>query len=93
MRRALHTVHGFAASACVGLLLPFAVAGEAAADPVTVTNGVQFTDSAGNVLHGHGGGMIKVGATSSSGCAVHIDRESRQRNPFYARPQPNGAPG
>ncbi|WP_433444815.1 RICIN domain-containing protein [Nonomuraea sp. CA-141351] len=61
MRRALHTVLGLAAAACVGLLQPFPVAGEADATPVTVTNGVQFTDSAGDVLHGHDGGMIKVG--------------------------------
>jgi hypothetical protein len=34
----------------------------AAAAPVTVTNGVQLTDTSGTLLHAHGGGMIKVGA-------------------------------
>ncbi|MDI1465348.1 RICIN domain-containing protein [Catellatospora sp. KI3] len=33
----------------------------ATAAPVTVTNGTQFTDTAGSVLHAHGGGMLKVG--------------------------------
>jgi hypothetical protein len=32
----------------------------ASAAPVTVTNGTQFTDTSGNVVHAHGGGMIKV---------------------------------
>jgi hypothetical protein len=50
-----------ATAACAALLLPFAVPGDAEAAAVTVTNGVQSTDSAGNVLHAHGGGMIKVG--------------------------------
>ncbi|GAA2828903.1 hypothetical protein HD593_008170 [Nonomuraea rubra] len=31
------------------------------AAPVTVTNGTQFRDTAGNVLHAHGGGVLKVG--------------------------------
>jgi len=34
----------------------------AQAAPVTVTNGTQFTDTAGNVLHAHGGGVLKVGS-------------------------------
>ncbi|WP_438041324.1 RICIN domain-containing protein [Sorangium sp. So ce128] len=51
-----------AVAACVGLLLTLlAAGGEAVAAPVTVTNGVQFTDTAGNVVRGHDGGMIKVG--------------------------------
>ncbi|MFD0591455.1 family 43 glycosylhydrolase [Catellatospora coxensis] len=32
------------------------------AAPVTVTNGTQFTDTSGNVVHAHGGGVLKVGA-------------------------------
>ncbi|WP_410642940.1 RICIN domain-containing protein [Amycolatopsis sp. lyj-346] len=32
------------------------------AAPVTVTNGSQFTDPAGALVHAHGGGMLKVGA-------------------------------
>ena len=34
----------------------------AQAAPVTVTNGSQFTDPAGALVHAHGGGMLKVGA-------------------------------
>jgi hypothetical protein len=52
-----------AVAACVGLLFLLKAAGrEAVAAPVTVTNGVQFTDPAGNVVRGHDGGMIKVGS-------------------------------
>ncbi|QRK09685.1 RICIN domain-containing protein [Archangium violaceum] len=42
-------------------MILLAAGGEAVAAPVTVTNGVQFTDTAGNVVRGHDGGMIKVG--------------------------------
>jgi hypothetical protein len=35
----------------------------AQADPVTITNDTQFRDTSGNVIHAHGGGMIKVGST------------------------------
>ncbi len=34
----------------------------AQAAQVTITNGTQFTDTSGNVVHAHGGGVIKVGA-------------------------------
>ena len=34
----------------------------ALAAPVTVTSGSQFTDTAGDLVHAHGGGMLKVGA-------------------------------
>ncbi|MEU8350138.1 RICIN domain-containing protein [Streptomyces sp. NPDC048845] len=62
MRRALHIIIGLAVAACVGLLPAHPAAGEpGAAAPATVTNGVRFTDSAGRVLHGHGGGVIKTG--------------------------------
>lgn len=33
----------------------------AQAAPVTITNGTQFTDTSGGVVHAHGGGVIKVG--------------------------------
>jgi hypothetical protein len=36
--------------------------GVAHAAPVTVTNGVQFTDTSGNVVHAHGGGILKEGS-------------------------------
>jgi hypothetical protein len=48
--------------ASLTLLAPFAFAGSAQAATVTVTNGVPFTDTSGNLLHAHGGGMIKVGS-------------------------------
>ncbi|MGC4806157.1 RICIN domain-containing protein [Micromonospora sp. DT233] len=37
------------------------VARPAQAAPVGITNGTQFTDTAGNPLHAHGGGVLKVG--------------------------------
>ncbi|WP_406675003.1 RICIN domain-containing protein [Nonomuraea sp. N2-4H] len=33
----------------------------AQAAPLTITNGTQFRDTAGNVLHAHGGGVLKAG--------------------------------
>lgn len=33
---------------------------QASAAPLSVTNGVQFKDTSGNVVHAHGGGMIKA---------------------------------
>lgn len=35
---------------------------EASAATVTVQNGIQFKDTNGNVIHAHGGGVIKVGS-------------------------------
>lgn len=37
-------------------------AAPAVAAPVTVTNGTQFRDTANNVVHAHGGGVLKVGS-------------------------------
>ncbi|WP_199617503.1 RICIN domain-containing protein [Paenibacillus alkalitolerans] len=45
-----------AAALCFGLI------GVVHAAPVTITNGTQFSDTAGNVAHAHGGGMIKAGS-------------------------------
>ncbi|MEV0902382.1 hypothetical protein [Actinoplanes sp. NPDC049802] len=47
------------AALVTALLMPPA---PAQAAPVTITNGVQFTDTAGAGVHAHGGGMIKVGS-------------------------------
>ncbi|MIP45609.1 beta-xylosidase, partial [Salmonella enterica] len=33
---------------------------QTSAAPLSVTNGVQFKDTSGNVIHAHGGGMIKA---------------------------------
>lgn len=34
----------------------------AASTPVTITNGTQFKDTSGNIIHAHGGGLIKYGS-------------------------------
>ncbi len=47
------------ASSLVNFALP---ASEVSAAPVTIVNGTQFRDTAGNVVHAHGGGVIKVGS-------------------------------
>ncbi|MBX9426887.1 hypothetical protein K4902_31685 [Streptomyces lateritius] len=44
-------------------LLPLlGTVGTAHAASVTVTNATQFADPAGNPVHAHGGGVLKVGA-------------------------------
>ena len=47
---------------CLALLGALATAGPAQAAPQTITNGTQFTDTSGNPVHAHGGGVIKVGS-------------------------------
>ncbi|MGW4215297.1 family 43 glycosylhydrolase [Lentzea sp. NPDC004789] len=49
---------GVALLVCALLTVPLS----ALAAPVTATNGTQFTDTSGKVVHAHGGGMIKVGS-------------------------------
>jgi hypothetical protein len=49
-----------AALAVVLLLVVLPAPAQAA--PVTITNGVQFTDTAGAGVHAHGGGVLKVGS-------------------------------
>lgn len=48
-------------AALLGLMAPFLVATPASAEPVTVPNGVPFTDTDGNSLHAHGGGVLQEG--------------------------------
>lgn len=48
-------------AAGAAVLVSGALAGTASAAPVTITNGTQFTDTAGSVLHAHGGGVIAAG--------------------------------
>ncbi|MGW3349478.1 RICIN domain-containing protein [Nonomuraea rubra] len=48
-------------AALVLTLLP-GLPARAAAAPVTVPIGAQFTDTSGNLLHAHGGGVVKVGS-------------------------------
>jgi hypothetical protein len=45
----------------LAVLSALTFAGPATAAPVTVTNGTQFTDTSGNGVHAHGGGVIRVG--------------------------------
>ena len=50
--------------AALALIAGAALAGPAApaqAAPVTIVNGTQFTDTAGNGVHAHGGGVLQVG--------------------------------
>ncbi|MCL6731074.1 RICIN domain-containing protein [Streptomyces neyagawaensis] len=47
---------------CLALAGGLATAGPAQAAPQTIPNGVQFTDSGGNPVHAHGGGVLKVGS-------------------------------
>ncbi|WP_327342960.1 RICIN domain-containing protein [Streptomyces europaeiscabiei] len=47
---------------CLALAGALVTAGPAQAAAQTVTNATQFTDSGGNALHAHGGGVIKVGS-------------------------------
>ncbi|MCX4765760.1 RICIN domain-containing protein [Streptomyces sp. NBC_01275] len=58
MRRAYATLLAL----CLALIGAFVTAGPAGAAAQTVPNGVQFTDTSGNVVHAHGGGVIKVGS-------------------------------
>jgi hypothetical protein len=51
-----------AAIASAAAVLALATAPGAEAASVTVTNRTQFRDTAGNVVHAHGGGIIKVGS-------------------------------
>ncbi|MFD1658788.1 RICIN domain-containing protein [Streptomyces caeni] len=47
---------------CCALAGALVTAGPARAAALTVTNGTQFTDTSGAVVHAHGGGVIKVGS-------------------------------
>ncbi|WP_129312392.1 RICIN domain-containing protein [Streptomyces sp. L2] len=57
----LRTPRRSAVAICLGLLLPLLAGAHAKATPVAITNGTQFTDTAGKVVRGHDGGVIKVG--------------------------------
>ncbi|OQD53723.1 beta-xylosidase [Streptomyces phaeoluteigriseus] len=46
---------------CLALTGALATAGPARAAPQTIANGTQFTDTSGNPVHAHGGGVLKVG--------------------------------
>ncbi|MEU9664015.1 RICIN domain-containing protein [Streptomyces bobili] len=46
---------------CLAVTGALATAGPAQAAPQTIANGTQFTDTSGNPVHAHGGGVLKVG--------------------------------
>ncbi|MFE2015184.1 RICIN domain-containing protein [Streptomyces sp. NPDC059491] len=52
---------GTAAFLCALLLSLVSAVGTAHAAPATIENGTRFADPAGNPVHAHGGGVIKVG--------------------------------
>ncbi|MGW0820205.1 family 43 glycosylhydrolase [Streptomyces sp. NPDC002845] len=58
MRRAYATLLAL----CLALAAALVTAGPAQAAPQTVVTGTQFTDTSGNPVHAHGGGVIKVGS-------------------------------
>ncbi|MEU8763257.1 RICIN domain-containing protein [Streptomyces sp. NPDC048659] len=62
MRRTTSGTAAVLTALCAVLLSLLGAAGTAHAAPVTVTNAAQFTDPAGNPVHAHGGGVVKVGA-------------------------------
>ncbi|MEU2912552.1 RICIN domain-containing protein [Streptomyces massasporeus] len=58
MRRA----HAALLALCLALFGALATAGPAQAAPQKITNGTRFTDTSGNPVHAHGGGVLKVGS-------------------------------
>ncbi|MET8975117.1 RICIN domain-containing protein [Streptomyces sp. NPDC004539] len=58
----MRRVYAILIALCTALAGALVVAGPAQAAPQTLPNGVQFTDTSGNVVHAHGGGVIKVGS-------------------------------
>ncbi|MFJ4691394.1 RICIN domain-containing protein [Streptomyces sp. NPDC088766] len=46
---------------CLALTGALATAGPAQAAPQTIANGTRFSDTSGNPVHAHGGGVLKVG--------------------------------
>ncbi|MEV6356306.1 RICIN domain-containing protein [Streptomyces hydrogenans] len=62
MRRTTSRTATVLTALCAVLLSLLGAAGTAHAAAVTVTNATRFTDPAGNPVHAHGGGVLKVGA-------------------------------
>ncbi len=56
--------HAVLLALCLAVAGALATAGPAQAAPRTITNGTQFTDTSGNPVHAHGGGIIRVGTYS-----------------------------
>ncbi|RZU23894.1 RICIN domain-containing protein [Streptomyces sp. BK239] len=57
----MRRVHAVLLALCLALTAALATAGPAQAAPRTIANGTQFSDTSGNPVHAHGGGILKVG--------------------------------
>ncbi|MEU0060234.1 RICIN domain-containing protein [Streptomyces sp. NPDC006334] len=57
----MRRVHAVLLALCLALTGALASAGPAQAAPLAIANGTQFTDTSGNPVHAHGGGVLKVG--------------------------------
>ena len=80
----------FVRALVVALLgLPLVALGIHSADAAaaTVTNGTQFTDTAGNVVQAHGGGVIKVGSL-----LLLVRREPQRQRHVPATSRPTAPP-
>ncbi|MFJ3417770.1 RICIN domain-containing protein [Streptomyces sp. NPDC086082] len=58
----MRRVYAILVALCCALAAALVTAGPAQAAAQTITNGTQFTDTSGNPVHAHGGGVIKVGS-------------------------------
>ncbi|MFF6988766.1 RICIN domain-containing protein [Streptomyces sp. NPDC010273] len=58
----MRRVYAILLALCCALAAALVTAGPAQAAAQTITNGTQFTDTSGNPVHAHGGGVIKVGS-------------------------------
>ncbi|MER6209369.1 RICIN domain-containing protein [Streptomyces sp. NPDC001642] len=58
----MRRVYAILVALCCALAAALVTAGSAQAAAQTITNGTQFTDTSGNPVHAHGGGVIKVGS-------------------------------
>ncbi|MCX4814738.1 RICIN domain-containing protein [Streptomyces sp. NBC_01239] len=58
----MRRVYAILVALCCALAAALVTAGPAQAATQTITNGTQFTDTSGNPVHAHGGGVIKVGS-------------------------------
>lgn len=62
MRAGMRRLYAVLVALALAVAGALATAGPAQAAPQTITNGTQFTDTSGNPLHAHGGGVLKVGS-------------------------------
>ncbi|MBX7549277.1 RICIN domain-containing protein [Streptomyces sp. tea 10] len=58
----MRRVYALLLALCCALAAALTTAGPAQAAPQAIANGTQFTDTSGNALHAHGGGVIKAGS-------------------------------